>query len=652
MLVQGVGFAAVLIGWLVVRAHRTRPPVQNGAGRGVRLATGAGLVALAVMAGLVAGPLLPGTDTDDRREVVRTSLVPPLDVSQFPSPLPGFRRYTEPNPAELYDKEVLRVQGLPEGALVRFATLDAYDGLVWGAADRSSDGVPFQQVGSRISAVGDGDPVTVTVDVVEGGYAGHWLPTVGSPTEVEFTGPRADELAEELWLNTDTSTAVVPRSLLGGERYTMSALLPASPVTALPEDLDVAGGASSSEDVDLLDARIDAWTSRAEGAWGKLRAVANQMRTEGTYTDGGTPNSFEKVYLPGHALARLGRFVNSTKLAGNDEQYAATLALAGQRLGIPSRVVMGADPATDGSVRGRDVHAWVEVRLDDGSWFPLAASTFVPSRDKTPSEQQLKTEEQKVGAQVPPPAGVNPPSLLQGPDQAQNATDITKRKKNPFDVGAWPLWLRVLVLGVVVPLLLAAAYVALRAVAQGPPPSSATRAPGHVPARAAWVWRDLMAEARSLGVAVPRRATRREQAVVVRPRGRRCTARGRCRRLRVRTRGRCRGCLRGVRRPGPRGALGPAGTHEPLGAAALRRRPAAAVRPAGSSSRRGPRAVDGACPASAVAPTPRRPPDRRAGAPGHHVEAEMRAGGIRDVSDAARPDVARQRAVSALPRRG
>lgn len=513
-LVQGVGFASVLIGWLVVRAHRARPPVQNGAGRGVRLATGGALVALAVVAGLVVGPFLPGTDADARRQVVRTALVPPLDVSQFPSPLPGFRRYTEPNSAELYDKEVLRVQGLPEGALVRFATLDAYDGLVWGAADRSTDGVPFQQVGSRISAVGGGRPVTVTVEVVEGGYAGYWLPTVGSPTEVEFDGPRAEELAEELWLNTDTSTAVVPRSLLGGERYTMSALLPRTPVTELPADLDVASGASASQDVDLLDSRIDAWTSRAEGPWAKLRAVANQMRTEGTYTDGGTPNSFEKVYLPGHAIARIGRFVNSTKLAGNDEQYAATLALAGQRLGIPSRVVMGADPQPDGSVRGRDVHAWVEVQLDDGSWFPLVASTFVPSRDKTPSEQQLKTEEQKVGAQVPPPAGVNPPSLLQGPDQAQNATDITKRKKSPFDVAAWPVWLKVLVFALLLPLLLAALHVVVMRWLKTRRRRGHART-GPVPVRASSVWRDLVAEARSLGVVVPRLATRREQALAV-----------------------------------------------------------------------------------------------------------------------------------------
>jgi hypothetical protein len=109
---------------------------------------------------------------------------------------------------------------------------------------------------------------------------------------------------------------------------------------------------------------------------------------------------------------------------------------------------------------------------------------------------------------------VNPPSLLQGPDQAQNATDIAKRKKSPFDVGAWPWWLKVLVLGIVLPLLLLAGYLLLvrwlkarrrlRHASTGP-----------VPGRAAWVWRDVVAGARALGVRVPRRATRREQAVLV-----------------------------------------------------------------------------------------------------------------------------------------
>ncbi|MGL5819075.1 MAG: transglutaminaseTgpA domain-containing protein [Phycicoccus sp.] len=510
--VQGVGFAALLVGWLVIRAQRTRPPVQNGAGRGVQLGTGAVLAGLALVAGLVAGPLLPGTSAQERREVVRTRLVPPLDVSQFPSPLPGFRQYTEPNPAERYDAALLRVDGLPRGALVRFATLDSYDGLVWGAADRSRDGVPFQQVGSRIAPRGGGAPVEVDVSIPADGYADYWLPTVGSPTEVEFTGPRSDELAAELWLNTDTDTAVVPRRLLGGEEYRMSSLLPDPPVGTLPADVDVATGSAPPVDAEFLDARIDAWTGRVDGGpWQKLRAFAERMRVEGTYTDGGTPNSFEKVYLPGHTVVRLTRFAASTKLAGNDEQYAAALALVAERLGIPARVVMGAQPQADGTVRGRDVHAWVEVALDDGSWFPLSWRTFLPSRDKTPDEQQSRIEEEKLGTQVPPPPGVNPPSVLQGPDQAQNATDLAKRGRSPLDISAWPWWLRVTVLGVLLPVLLVLGWVAaliwLKARRRR---RHATT--GRVPDRAAWVWRDLVAEARSLGVDVPMGDTRLGQA--------------------------------------------------------------------------------------------------------------------------------------------
>ncbi|MBR7742625.1 transglutaminase domain-containing protein [Phycicoccus sp. BSK3Z-2] len=511
LLVQGVGFAAVLVGWLVVRSHRLRAPLQNGAGRRARLLTGAALAGGALLAGGLATPVLPGAGDPAARDVVRTRLVPPLEVSQFASPLPGYRQYTEPNEADLYEEEVLRVAGLPEGAMVRFATLDRYDGLVWGAADRSADGVPFQQVGSRIAESGPGTPVEVQVSVPDGGYSGTWLPTVGEPTRIEFDGPRADDLADALWLNTATDTAVVPAGLLGGETYRMSAMLPPAPAEELPEDLAVAGGASLDVDTDFLDARIDAWTARAEGgAWGRLRAVAAAMRTEGTYTDGGTAGSVESVYLPGHAVSRLTRFVGSTKLAGNDEQYAATLALVGQRLGIPTRVVMGAEPQADGVVRGKDVHAWVEVQQDDGSWFPVGWETFVPSRDKAPSEQQLRTEEQQVGAQVPPPAGVSPPSVLQGPDQAQNATDVERRERNPLDPTQWALWLQLLA-GVVLLLLLAAAYVAvvrwLKARRRRRHAST-----GPVPARAAWVWRDLVAEARAVGVDVPRGVTRREQA--------------------------------------------------------------------------------------------------------------------------------------------
>ena len=510
-LVQGVLFALVLILWLVVRAARTRAAMQNGAGRQARLVTGIVLLVVAALAGTFLGQFLPGADASSARTVVRDQLTPPYDVAQFSSPLSGFRRYTEPNSAKLYDAEVLKVTGLPEGTPVRFATLDNYDGLVWGAADRAMDGTPFQQVGSRIAPRISGDRVTATVTVPDGGYEGVWLPVAGSATGVRFDGARGDELADALWLNTATETAVVPASLQPGDSYTFEAVLDKNWSTTLPKELPVKSGGQVAEDTSFLDAKLDAWSGQAGSPWEKFVAIAKTMTSDGAYTDGGTANSYEKVYLPGHGLSRLSRFVGSTQLAGNDEQYASTLALAGNRLGIPTRVVMGAIPPPGGSVKGKDVHAWVEVQVENGTWHALLPSTFLPDRNKKPNEQQLKSEEQKVGAQVPPPAGVNPPSVLQGPDQAQNATDIKKKKRNPLDIGAWPLWLKILVLGLLLPILLFfAALAVIRWLKARRRRRHATTGP--TSSRAAWVWRDLVSDARSLGVAVPRAATRLEQA--------------------------------------------------------------------------------------------------------------------------------------------
>lgn len=511
-LIQGVVFGLVLILWLVARAARTRAALQNGAGRQARLITGVVLLAVAALAGSLLGQFLPGTDEASARAVVRDELTPPYDVAQFTSPLSGFRQYTQPNAADLFDTEILKVSGLPAGAPVRFATLDNYDGLVWGAADRAADGTPFQQVGSRIAARATGTKVEATVTVPEGGYSGAWLPVAGSATGVHFTGARRNDLADALWLNTSTETAVVPALVQPGDSYTFDAVLDTKNwSTKLPAELDVASGGQVAEDTSFLDAKLDAWTGQASGPWEKFVAVAKTMTQDGAYTDGGTPNSYEKVYLPGHGLGRLSRFVGSTQLAGNDEQYASTLALVGNRLGIPSRVVMGAIPESGGAIKGKDVHAWVEVQESNGNWHSLLPSTFLPDRNKKPNEQQLKSEEQKVGAQVPPPAGVNPPSVLQGPDQAQNATDIKKKKRNPLDIGAWPLWLKLLVLGLVLPIMLAlAAYFLIRWLKARRRRLHATTGP--TPSRAAWVWRDLITDARSLGVTVPRGATRLEQA--------------------------------------------------------------------------------------------------------------------------------------------
>ena len=153
------------------------------------------------------------------------------------------------------------------------------------------------------------------------------------------------------------------------------------------------------------------------------------------------PREYQNVFLPGHSLARLQRFVRAEQLAGDDEQYAAALALAANRLGIQSRVVFGATPEASGEVKGSDIHAWVEVHTADGTWAPMLPRDFLPDRNKQPEQQQQRSEEQKTGAQVPPPVANNPPSVLQGPDQAQNATQNRKPPPpNPLDPSTWPDW--------------------------------------------------------------------------------------------------------------------------------------------------------------------------------------------------------------------
>ncbi|SES28389.1 Transglutaminase-like superfamily protein [Pedococcus cremeus] len=515
LLVQGVVFALLAIGWMVLRASRTRAPLQNGAGRGARAGLATGLLAVAAVAGYAAGPHLPGAQADARL-VARSAVSPPFDVAQFPSPLAGFRRYTEPNVAQLWNRDLLRVQGLPEGTPLRFATLDAYDGSVWGASNRANNGsqVPgaaFQQVGSRVAAAGEGKPVTATVTVPQDGYRDVWLPTAGTVTGVSFQGRRAEQLASRLWLNVDTSTAVVPDRVGPGDSYTLSALLPQTP-SGLPKSLALdSGSLTEGADLGFLDSKVDAWTGDAGDPWAQLVAVARTMSSDGAYTDGGTKNIVERNYLPGHNLGRIARFVGTTQLAGNDEQYAATLALVANRLNIPARVVMGAITPADGVVQGKDVHAWVEVRDAKGAWVPVLPKEFVPDRNKKPNQLQTRTEEKKVGAVVPPPAGVNPPSVLQGPDQAQNATNLKKPPKKLLDPSSWPWWLRVLVLYVLLPVLaLLAVYGAIRGLKAWRRRRHATRGPAA--ARIAWAWADLMATARSYGHAVPRRATRLEQA--------------------------------------------------------------------------------------------------------------------------------------------
>ena len=518
--VQGAVFALVAIGWAALRSNRNRPSLQNGAGRTTRAVTTAVLLAVATAGGFLVGPHLPGGD-DTRRTVLRTSLIPPYDVTQYPSPLAGFRQYTEPNPAKLFDRTLLTVEGLPPGVPLRFAALDSYDSFVWGAGNLANlgdgpdaGGASFRKVGSHIASEGPGEEVTATVTVPADGYADVWLPTVGTVTGLSFGGDRADALSDDLRFNTDTGTGVLPTRLAAADQYTITARVTPVP-EKLPEHVDLdSGSVVDTQALTFLDDRVDSWSGRVDSPWQKVTAMAKALQS-GAYTDGGAAgDAVQNVFLPGHSLRRMTQFMKATQLAGNDEQYASALALATNRLGVPARVVLGAVPDATGAVKGKDVHAWVEIRRADGEWQAIMPSQFLPDRNKKPEPLIQKSEQQKTGAQVPPPAANNPPSVLQGPDQAQNATQLRtppKDEDSPLDPDTWPDWLRYLVFLVAIPFLLALLVHGGIRLAKAVRRRRRRRA-GGPSARVTGGWREVVDTARDLRMPLPVKGTRLEQA--------------------------------------------------------------------------------------------------------------------------------------------
>ena len=139
----------------------------------------------------------------------------------------------------------------------------------------------------------------------------------------------------------------------------------------------------------------------------KLFVLARYLRREGRYSNGGPG---EARYKPGHDLDRLvDGFLLARRPVGDDEQYAAAMALMANRVGVAARVVVGAVLPRNGKVRGKNVHAWVEVRVADGSWRTLPTKEFMgnrpPQRNMTPARRP----------RVPVSAVVQPPDQETAP---------------------------------------------------------------------------------------------------------------------------------------------------------------------------------------------------------------------------------------------
>ncbi len=511
----GLVFGVLAVAWVIVRARWRSQTVTIGSRNTMRVLMGAGLCGLAGLGAVVVGPHLPGTGED--RTVLRTWVEPPFDVGQYPSPLASFRKYTKDYVApsedrKFYDKELLEVDGLPAGTRLRFAGMDSYDGIVFGAANdsgtESGNRDTFQKVGSVIdnpSAAAGGRKVTAKVTIKDG-YRGVWLPEAGALTGITL-GKGLEDQSDSFRYNLATNTGVLPGGIEPGDSYSFRAVLPSD---KLAKDMTMwSGAAAGVEQVSRFQQLAGQMAGPdSSGALASVLAIAAEMKSQGKYTDGGAG---AEQFRPGHSLSRLTEFTAADRqMAGNDEQYAAMMAILANQVGVPARVAMGAVVPADGVVKGKDIHAWVELRAGDGSWRTLDTKEFMgetPPQQETPQQQKLV-----AGKVIPPPAPVRPPSSAGDP--VEDSLDrLDQHRDSGFQIPGFVWWI---LKWVVLPLVLAALAMGLVLFLKRRR-TRLRRTTGTAAARVAGAWRDLLDHARDHGhgKVLSRRMTRREQAAVI-----------------------------------------------------------------------------------------------------------------------------------------
>lgn len=417
-----LGLTATILLWLLWRRwYRRREAIKavqhDRSFGGVRAFVSAGLIlALASAAAVGASALAP---PHGDRAVLRTVVAQPFDPRDYVSPLAGFRGYEQ---AGRSGQTMFTVSGLPDGARIRIATLDSYNGIVYsvGGAGGESPSGSF----TRVPGAFDQSAVTgteVTLDVTIAGYRGVWLPTVGKLQRIEFSGQDADRLRDSFYYNDNGATAAVVGALSEGDRYTLRAVLPTQPAAGQLNELTPGAEESPRPGVvpDELSATLDRWVRNAASPGARLTAMLEGLRTEGYVSHGVSAD--DPPSRSGHAADRITELLTDQRMIGDQEQFAVTAALMARELGFPARVVFGFVPVASAGttvVRGSDVSAWIEVGTAQSGWVAI---------DPTPPIRPIPPELPESPAQVArPQSPVQPPALDTDVPQTQTPPQRTQ----------------------------------------------------------------------------------------------------------------------------------------------------------------------------------------------------------------------------------
>lgn len=510
--VRGVAFAVIALVWLAWRRRggvETATPDRRADARlvGRRVRGSAIVVAGAVAIGSLAGLAWAPVASD--RFVLREEIVPPFDAREFASPLAGFRTYTK----DLVEEPLFTATGLEPGDVIRLATMDSYSGRLWNVAGpgAAADG-GYAIVGEslpepELADLGSARDVEITVS----GYDDVWVPSVGYGSALRFTDADSASRAGDLRYNADAGTAVLTSGIDAGTSYEVASRVQREPDTDQLVDVPVARvELPQIENLpDVVAAKAEEYVGDAPSAIEQLRAIETGLKTNGFLSHGLASDSVAS--RAGHGADRLIELFTRSQMVGDEEQYAAAMALMARHLGYPARVVMGfapeiAEGADEVEVLGGDVTAWVEVPFEGVGWI-----SFRP----TPDQVDVPQEQTPRPKSEPQPQVRQPPRNEAVEDELLTTVEIDDTEDDdrdrPFQLPGW-VWVVAGVVGI--PLIAVFGPLLVVALAKRRRRDRRRRArPDH---SAAGAWDELVDRYVELGFEPPARGTRLQVAADLR----------------------------------------------------------------------------------------------------------------------------------------
>ncbi|MBF0670986.1 MAG: transglutaminase domain-containing protein [Salinibacterium sp.] len=511
-------YLVVVLGWLSWRRwHRRREGIRalpsstrRGSGSLETLAalrTAASAIVISALAVTIGGTSAAVSSPEGERAVFRDIVEQPFDPRAHASPLSALRKYHQP---ALADSAMFSVTNLPEGARIRLATLDTYDGVVFsvGSDAVTSESGSFTRLPTAIprdASAGE----AASVDVQVSGYRGIWVPTVGLLTSIEFGGSNAAELRDSFFFNETGRSGVVLEGLDAGDRYQLDLRLPSEPddlSRLTPGTAAVPEAAVVPEELTVV---LDDWVRDAESAGARLDAMLDALAAEG-YVSHGVADD-EPFSRSGHGVDRIQELLTEPRMIGDEEQYSVAAALMARAIGFPSRVVFGFAPESGGEdatiVLGSDVSAWIEVDTAQYGW--VAIDPTPPVREIPDEEPEEPAVVARPQSPVPPPAVEPDPRRDQVPLEASPDDDPAEDPLMAVLLAALKVlaWVAGILLVLLSPFLAVLMAKARRRYLRHRAASAAARVSGG--------WREFADIVVDYGYAVPKAATRSEVAEVV-----------------------------------------------------------------------------------------------------------------------------------------